>query len=637
MADNDQSKIRYDDFIGNVQPDPAKPESTIMLSGFVGHGPEGHTRVYPDPTLGSWYDIPEGDILHSTPIADSKLGGSYIWVRASSEIKPGSAAPAASEAEAVQPQQAAGVGFDPTPRTFCFVCDLPKAAVAMQPTPATHCYICPPHTWGPCRTALCDNMQAPTPATHCFICPPHTQNCTPATICTLQGHCPPQHSVPPTLCAVPQTLPCSLLCQADPRGGAAPAAMALPHTAATLCTQFGCPPHGPAGENAGTFVFTAWCSLVGCNPATNGCGAQAAAPAAMALPHTAATLCTQFGCPQNGMVPTVWCSWVGCPPHGPAGGAPAALQQANTGVTVCVTDCVPPGNEMMKAAVGMTPTPRTHCRICDPPMMAAAAMQPTPTPQTHCFICPQPHLTYATVCTQIGCPTHQIHCPTQPVVCNLLPTQPVVCGVLPPSFGCHQGGAQPQLEGVMAAPAHPNTAATLCTQQPACPPHPLGTLRTSWFECHTQMAGCTHHVCFQANQPQAAQATVATLCTQVGCPTLPVVCGILPPSFGCTQQGCAPGAAGAPQVQAGAFEGATVICSQPARCTQACMPQAQHGGGVTAATVCTMPPGCPPHTVHYCPPNTVNTPCATFVCPTLGACPTVAACTPNGIFTPFGR
>ena len=115
MADNDHSKIRYDDFISNVQPDPAKPESTIMLSGFVGRGPEGHARVYPDPTLGTWYDIPEGDILHSMPIADSKLGGSYIWVRASSEIKPGSAAPQATEA----PQQAAAVGMFPTPATVC--------------------------------------------------------------------------------------------------------------------------------------------------------------------------------------------------------------------------------------------------------------------------------------------------------------------------------------------------------------------------------------------------------------------------------------------------------------------------------------------------------------------------------------
>jgi hypothetical protein len=147
----------------------------------------------------------------------------------------------------------------------------------------------------------------------------------------------------------------------------------------------------------------------------------------------------------------------------------------------------------------------------------------------------------------------------------------------------------------------------------------------------------------QAAAPAGGGFTAATVCTMPpGCLppgfTLPVFCGVLPPSFGCTQQGCAPGAAGAPPVQAGAFEGATVVCSQPARGTQACMPQAQHGGGVTAATVCTMPPGCPTHTVHaFCPPNTINTPCATFVCPTLGACPTVVACTPNGVFTPFGR
>jgi len=38
MADNTKSKIHYDDFIANVQPDPAKPESTIMLSGFIGRG-----------------------------------------------------------------------------------------------------------------------------------------------------------------------------------------------------------------------------------------------------------------------------------------------------------------------------------------------------------------------------------------------------------------------------------------------------------------------------------------------------------------------------------------------------------------------------------------------------------------------
>ncbi len=99
MADNDSSKLRYDDFVGHVQPDPANPVSTIMLSGFVGHGPEGHARIYPDPTLGTWYDVPEDDVVHSMPIPDSKLGGSYVWIKANAPIKPGTtaAAPAAME------------------------------------------------------------------------------------------------------------------------------------------------------------------------------------------------------------------------------------------------------------------------------------------------------------------------------------------------------------------------------------------------------------------------------------------------------------------------------------------------------------------------------------------------------------
>jgi hypothetical protein len=187
------SKLRYDDFVSHVQPDPAKPESTIMLSGFVGHGPEGHARVYPDPTLGAWYDIPEGDIIHSMPIADSKLGGSYIWVRANSEIKPGSAA--ASTTEAVQPQQAMAVGMTPTPRTHCRVCDPPMAmAAAALPrhtmplctqgavtfcacTPGLDCMMGAMQAAfqpTPSAVTLCC-LQAfghPTPQTRCFVCDP---------------------------------------------------------------------------------------------------------------------------------------------------------------------------------------------------------------------------------------------------------------------------------------------------------------------------------------------------------------------------------------------------------------------------------------------------------------------------------
>jgi hypothetical protein len=171
-----------------------------------------------------------------------------------------------------------------------------------------------------------------------------------------------------------------------------------------------------------------------------------------------------------------------------------------------------------------TPTVQTHCFICPPHTQAVHCwtapvvcdtMQ-MPTPATRCFICPPQHPTPLTVppcvCGQPGggftpatiC-THAVHCPTQPVVCNLQPTQPVVCGVLPPSFGCtqgcQQGGAQQQPAAAMAAPAHPNTAATLCTQQPACPPH---TVHNSLCICPTPSAfqPCGHN-------------TAATVCTQV--------------------------------------------------------------------------------------------------------------------------
>ena len=84
--------IRYDDFIANVHADPAKPEASIMLAGFVGHGAEGKVRIYPDASLANWYDVAEDDVVHAMPVPDAKLGGSYVWVRASAQIKPGAAA-----------------------------------------------------------------------------------------------------------------------------------------------------------------------------------------------------------------------------------------------------------------------------------------------------------------------------------------------------------------------------------------------------------------------------------------------------------------------------------------------------------------------------------------------------------------
>jgi hypothetical protein len=310
-------------------------------------------------------------------------------------------------------------------------------------------------------------------------------------------------------------------------------------------------------------------------------------------PHnqsTVATVCTlPPGCPQPGFTlfcgvlpPSFGCTQQGCQ-HGGAAqqeavapramAAPQGLRTSwfdcHTNMPGCTVHVCAQGAQQAQGFGGLGPNQHT---------VGGGAISQCFCPPTH-FHCP-PQQTLATICTQIGCPTHQIFCPTQPVVCNLMPTQPVICGVLPPSFGCTQGcqfGAaqQQQPEAVMAAPAHPNTAATLCTQHPACPPH---TVHNSICICPTPSAV---HQCGGPVHP-----TLATVCT-------------LPP-------GCPPHHT---------VHNSMCICPTPSAVHQC--------GGQTPFT-----PTIPQLT-------------AVGACPTLGVCPSIA-CTPftpiqNGVFTPFGR
>jgi hypothetical protein len=142
-AETKPSNIRYDDFIANVHADPARPEATIMLAGFIGHGAEGGVRIYPDAALGTWYDVAEADVVHSMPVPDAKLGGSYVWVRASAQIKPGAAATGTVAA----PQQAVPQGG-----MFTWTCTLNAAAPVGGWPPSLGCQpsfmACPPAALG---------------------------------------------------------------------------------------------------------------------------------------------------------------------------------------------------------------------------------------------------------------------------------------------------------------------------------------------------------------------------------------------------------------------------------------------------------------------------------------------------------
>jgi hypothetical protein len=464
MADNDQSKIRYDDFVNSVQPDPAKPEPTIMLSGFVGRGLEGYVRIYPDPTLGTWYDLPVADVIHSMPVADSKLGGSYIWVRASADIKPGSVAPAAPAAQpqAMAAAAAPAAALQPTPtvQTHCFICPPPHltqlAECQIQPTPTvqTNCFVCPPHLTlatvctqinCPTQPVPCDTL-LPTPQTHCFVCPPHqTQaiNCptqpvpcdtmgpTPLTHCIV---CPP-HQTPATVCtqiACPTHL---AVCTTPQPTLHTHCIVCPPHqTLATVCTQFACPTQPVVCNIQPTLQAV-------CQPIFTQPGACGVLP-----PSVGCTQGCQFG-PQQGGAPQAMAAAV------QGGGLRTTWFDCHTNMAGCTVHiCAQQAAPQAQAL----PPQTIHNSVC---------ICPTPSAVGQCG----PHPTLATICTQSpACPPHTVHnsqciCPT------------------PSAVG--QCGPHPSL-------------ATLCTLPPGCPPH-----QTLPAVCHqTLNIACvqpinTHFVC----------------------------------------------------------------------------------------------------------------------------------------------
>lgn len=79
-------KIVLDSFVKNVRPDPKATDPIIYLSGFLGDSPvEGNVRVYADPQLSSFVDVPRSAILHAVQntAEEDPLGGSKLWIKQS--------------------------------------------------------------------------------------------------------------------------------------------------------------------------------------------------------------------------------------------------------------------------------------------------------------------------------------------------------------------------------------------------------------------------------------------------------------------------------------------------------------------------------------------------------------------------
>ena len=83
-------------FVSKIASDPAKQPDTVLVSGYVGPASEqGHTRLYLDPELRTYVEIPNDAILHTQeiPPEQSILGGSLVWIPRNTELIHGTAVP----------------------------------------------------------------------------------------------------------------------------------------------------------------------------------------------------------------------------------------------------------------------------------------------------------------------------------------------------------------------------------------------------------------------------------------------------------------------------------------------------------------------------------------------------------------
>jgi len=79
----EQSKLREDEFVFQIVKDPLNPPETMLVMGYIGRAAaEGSIRLYLDPLLSAFVDVPEASILYSEPLprAQAPFGGHYIWV-----------------------------------------------------------------------------------------------------------------------------------------------------------------------------------------------------------------------------------------------------------------------------------------------------------------------------------------------------------------------------------------------------------------------------------------------------------------------------------------------------------------------------------------------------------------------------
>jgi hypothetical protein len=248
----DEVKPKLDAFTTKVVGDPAKPQDTFLIQGFVGTSSEDkHTRIYTDATLEKYIDVPNKDIVHSEPLPkdQSPLGGSYLWVKKSAEVVSAAAGGERRKAKFLEgpiaAQAAAAGGFAAVPHgggTQLLVCHpslivqtCPSASCPSVACPFTiHSHVCPPvtvltHCYPsiiircPIITEVCPVHTVVCPVQTAAVCPVQTLACPVQSIACGVGpgpvqqqamavHQPPVHVVPTKIAACHLPTPSPLHC-----------------------------------------------------------------------------------------------------------------------------------------------------------------------------------------------------------------------------------------------------------------------------------------------------------------------------------------------------------------------------------------------------------------------------------------
>jgi hypothetical protein len=250
MARSSTSGPQLDDFIAKVVADPANPPNAVLMEGFIGASDaDDHIRVYSDPSLASYVDVPSASILHSVklPAEQSPLGGSMLWVDAGAVLRPQVATRQATAADFLQ---------GPIQEQLGAAAVAGAAAAPVQITLLTH-QGCPrPVT----LATVCTQFGTGCPNTQQWRCPPNSLS----TVCASLGiTC--THFCPTRAPGCPNTSTC-----APEELDVAQQQHLMGPTGWFGCTQ---PPHcfGPTGTQGCTSLAgCAQTSLMGC-PRTSTC------------------------------------------------------------------------------------------------------------------------------------------------------------------------------------------------------------------------------------------------------------------------------------------------------------------------------------------------------------------------------